>query len=500
MHDAKAEIQRRLAGVKAFLAGDAPPRLSESDTKANFIEPIIAALGWEGIGVVTREYYVRNSQEFIDYVMTGSGGLLLAIEAKPLQTQLTEKHAAQLIQYCAVEGIEWAALTNGRELQFFNSFLKPDLAAKRVLQLDLLAFNSDAEFDALFGQLWQLSRESMTTPSGVRTWLNQRRMDAALRAILLDPGSSTVRQLRTALTNAEINATSQDVTQWFRSHLSPPIAVLSPAQRQTLTGDNASMGTAPIGALDSGPRIQPEEREQPANANMEGSGRAGTAAQGSPLFQVLRQAVERRLPGTVWRATNDYVAAESEGDTFLAARVRQDHLILGLSLPPTINAQGLADNAGQFNWARMTKIASIHAEADVSPRLLDHIVAARSSAGRQTRTKTYHGVTIRDLIDAGYLQSGRELTLVGPGGREVTRARLRESGEIEWQGRPYRSPSDKAFAALLGRQSLNGWAHWRTGHQEGAEFLADIRARMQISGRHGVSEHHNDNAQSAENS
>ena len=71
MDDAKDEIQRRLAGVKTFLAREAPPRLSESDTKANFIEPIIAALGWEGIGVVTREYYVRNSQEFIDYVMTG---------------------------------------------------------------------------------------------------------------------------------------------------------------------------------------------------------------------------------------------------------------------------------------------------------------------------------------------------------------------------------------------------------------------------------------------
>src|SRR5918995_1811815 len=171
MDDAKDAIRSRLSEARTFLASEAPPRLSESDTKANFIEPIIDALGWRGIGVVTREYYVRNSQEFIDYVMVGPNGPLLAIEAKPLQTDLTDKHAAQLIQYCAVEGIEWAALTNGRELQFFNSFLKPDLAAKRVLRLDLLAFNTDAEFDALFSQIWQLSRESMTTPSGVRTWL-----------------------------------------------------------------------------------------------------------------------------------------------------------------------------------------------------------------------------------------------------------------------------------------------------------------------------------------
>lgn len=461
MQDPKAEIQRRLSGVKAFLAGDAPPRLSESDTKANFIEPIIAALGWEGIGVVTREYYVRNSQEFIDYVMTGPGGLLLAIEAKPLQTQLTDKHAAQLIQYCAVEGIEWAALTNGRELQFFNSFLKPDLTAKRVLRLDLLAFNNDAEFDALFGQLWQLSRESMTTPSGVRTWLNQRRLDAVLRAIVLDPSSPTVRQLRTALTNSEISATAQDVSQWFRSHLIPPIVTLAPAQHRT----------APV---------NPATNREPTNSgNVEGSGRAGIAAESSVLFKSLRRAIDLRLPDTVWRATNYYLAAESKGETFLAARVRQEHIVLGLTLPTDTSAQNLTDNEGQFNWARMTKVTSIRSDADVTPQLLDQVAAAQAHAALRTRSKTYHGVTLQDLLDHGYLQPDAELILTGAGAREITRARLRSSGDIEWQGHSYRSLSDKTFAKLLGRQSLNGWAHWRTGSDEGSEPLAEIRARLQ---------------------
>src|SRR5688572_14637340 len=210
MDQAKEAIRRTLGQVKAFLAQETPTRLSEADTKANFIEPIIAALGWTGIGVVTREYYVKNSQEFIDYVMAGPSGKLLAIEAKPLTSDLTDKNAAQLIQYCSVEGIEWAALTNGRELQFFNTFLKPDLAAKRILSLDLLAFNSDAEYDALFDQVWQLSRESMTTPAGVRTWLNQRRVDTALRSILLNPSSATIRNLRRSLSDADIRATPQE--------------------------------------------------------------------------------------------------------------------------------------------------------------------------------------------------------------------------------------------------------------------------------------------------
>jgi hypothetical protein len=227
---ARETIRQKLGQAKTFLAQEAPPRLSEADTKAHFIEPVIAALGWEGLGVVTREYYVKNSQEFIDYVMTGPKGRILAIEAKPLQTDLTEKHAAQLIQYCAVEGIEWAALTNGRELQFFNTFLKPDLTAKRVLRLDLLAFNSDEEFDALFAQVWQLSRESMTAPAGVRTWLHQRRLDAAIREHVLTPSSATIRQLRKALAEAEIAASPQDLAQWFRTHLSPAIPTLVRAE------------------------------------------------------------------------------------------------------------------------------------------------------------------------------------------------------------------------------------------------------------------------------
>jgi hypothetical protein len=214
MDSPKTAIRQTLDQVKGFLAQESPPKLTEADTKANFIEPIISALGWKGIEFVTREYYVKNSQEFIDYVMRGPSGLLLAIEAKALQSDLTDKAAAQLIQYCSVEGIEWAALTNGRELQFFNTFLKPDLVAKRILSLDLLAFNDDEEFDALYQQVSQLSRENMTTPAGVRNWLNQRRMDATLRRVLFNPSSSITRQLRKALIQEDVKATPQELVQW----------------------------------------------------------------------------------------------------------------------------------------------------------------------------------------------------------------------------------------------------------------------------------------------
>ena len=475
MDDARAVIRRKLAQVKTFLAQETPTRLSESDTKANFIEPVITALGWEGIGVVTREYYVKNSQEFIDYVMAGPVGPLLAIEAKPLQTDLTDKHAAQLIQYCAVEGIEWAALTNGRELQFFNTVLKPDLAAKRVLRLDLLAFNSDAEYDALFEQVWQLSRESMTKPTGVRTWLNQRRLDAALRAILLNPSSSTIRHLRKALADAEVRATPQELAQWFRSHLGVPIATLPIPALQ------AGAATSP-GTGDSGRNLAADNSSEGSSETGKSDLLAGRHPRVVTLYRSLQERTVQRLPTTTWRTTTSYAAAAEDGHTFAAVRFRSDQLIVGLTLPEGFSHQRLEDNAGHFNWARMTKVAQVQAAIDLDETLLGLIVSAQAHATGRSRRSTHYGIGLRDLIDAGALKEGTGLVLVARGKQEVAHATLTAAGEIAWNGDRFRSPSDLVFAPLLGVTKFNGWQYWHADLPGGRETLASVRARVMGGG------------------
>ncbi|MDQ3695610.1 MAG: DUF5655 domain-containing protein [Chloroflexota bacterium] len=477
MEDARDAVRNRISQVKTFLAQEQPPRLSESDTKANFIEPIVAALGWEGIGVVTREYYVRNSQEFIDYVMRGPRGLLLAIEAKPLQVDLTDKHAAQLIQYCAVEGIEWAALTNGRELQFFNTFLKPDLAAKRVLRLDLLAFNTDEEFDALFGQIWQLSRESMTEPKGVRTWLNQRRLDAALRTVLLDPNSATIRHLRRVLSDQEIAAGAQDLAQWFRSHLGTPIASI-PIPTHQFSGAGSTLP----GVNESRRSYQPTEAPPPTEryiteqvADVSGSSEFSVS-----LFLTLRDVIDRRNSNISWRIKRNYVAAASDGSTFLAVQFRADRILLGLTLATARVATRFTEDERLFRWARITKTVVVRAESDIDTELLDLIAEATAHVAKSDRKASYYGVTLRELLDAGFLEAGTQLLLLGNGNREIARATLNQAGEIEWQGNRYRSPSNRDFTRLLGR-TFNGWTHWFADLPHGKESLHAIRDRYQTS-------------------
>ena len=455
MNAAKDAILQTLTQLRTFLAQESVPRLSEADTKANFIEPLVAALGWSGIGVVTREYYVRNSQEFIDYVMAGPSGLgakpgpLLAIEAKALQSDLTEKNAAQLIQYCSVEGIEWAALTNGRELQFFNTFLKPDLSAKRVLRLDLLAFNNDEEFDILSEQLWQLSRESMTT-EGSRAWLNQLRLDNAVREIMLNPGSSTIRQLRRALGDAEVKASTQELVQWFRTHLNAPITRVGPL----MTAGSSKATVA---------RVEPHTKSLDAQGNQ-------------ALLEALQMIVNERFPDVSWRVLKYYTAAECDGQTFMAVRKRGTGLVLGLTLPVDISSPALTDNAGEFNWGRMTKIARVESPIEVDDTLLNLMDAARQHAGRD-RVKQHFGVTLRDLLDAGVLEPETPLIFTA-GSRELARATLTATGEIMWEGQPYRSLSDKTFARLLAptRDTVNGWTHWMAELPSGRQSLAKLRA------------------------
>lgn len=222
-----AEISRQsLTNVKQFLAQEAPSKLSEADTKAVFIEKYIGALGYEGLEDVVREYYVKNSQEFIDYVLRIKGERVLAIEAKPLQTELTDKHAAQLIQYCSVDGIEWCALTNARALWLFNTYLKGDQNQKLVVKIDLLGFNTEEEFGAIFDQLWLLSKPSLASPSAINSWMEQRRLDQGLRAILLNQHSDAIKAVVAELKNADVTSSPEDVVQWMRGQLTPNLSVV----------------------------------------------------------------------------------------------------------------------------------------------------------------------------------------------------------------------------------------------------------------------------------
>jgi hypothetical protein len=209
---AKSSVRALLDDLKEWLTHNTP-RLSEADTKAGLIDKYIAALGYREFLDIQREYPVKGTQERIDYVLKDKGRPILAVELWPLQHDLSNsKAAAQLVQYCSVEGIEWCALTNGIELRLYNQFLQQPLDGKLVFKLNLLDYSSDAEFDALFDHLWLLSRESMTTPTGLRAWMEHQQIDKEFRSVLLDTGSPPVEYLQTMMAQRGQNVSTEAIS------------------------------------------------------------------------------------------------------------------------------------------------------------------------------------------------------------------------------------------------------------------------------------------------
>lgn len=235
----KTTIYGVLEGMQAFLSQGEHEYISEADTKHYFIDPIIGALGWRDISEVRREYHIRSSQEYIDYVMSISGQKVLAIEAKRLTTPLTEKHAAQLIQYCSIEGIEWSVLTNGREWQVFNTYMRPDLRAKLLFQFELLRSTLDDQYQVAFDQLWLLAREGF--PSPIRIWLDKRRIDREIRRCLSNPSSGTIRAVLQDLRSAGVSAAPDDVVVWFRGYLGSRPSPAGTGLTVSETNDPAAM-------------------------------------------------------------------------------------------------------------------------------------------------------------------------------------------------------------------------------------------------------------------
>jgi Type I restriction enzyme R protein N terminus (HSDR_N) len=224
--DAAIEVRATLGLVKEQLASGT--KLSEADTRANFIDPLLGALGYKGIATIEREVYAKDTKEFLDYVLKIGGQPRIAVEAKAIGKALTDADAAQVIQYCSILGIEWAVVTNAREWRLYHQFAQSDLAGKLLFDLDLVGWTSTQEFESLFDQLWLVSREAFEGSDGPKGWLRAQRLDASLRDALTNPASVEVKYLRKRLADQDIEATQEDVATWFKGKLLEAVPIPSP--------------------------------------------------------------------------------------------------------------------------------------------------------------------------------------------------------------------------------------------------------------------------------
>ncbi|MFQ5872988.1 MAG: type I restriction enzyme HsdR N-terminal domain-containing protein [Dehalococcoidia bacterium] len=191
--------------------------LNETETRVLLIDPVLHGLGYVGLDRMRREYRLKTSGQVVDYLLR-AGDTQIVTEAKAGTAELTAKDAAQLVGYCAQEGIRWALLTNGLRWQVFDINVAGDWQSKRVTQVDLLegyrsgAMSFCVEPLCLFA--WDVL-EGDERP--LKTWAQQQRTRRRLLHLLTDPGSPVVDAIVKALAEEHLLLEPADVVTLLRT-------------------------------------------------------------------------------------------------------------------------------------------------------------------------------------------------------------------------------------------------------------------------------------------
>jgi len=105
------------------------PNRNEADTKAKIVGPMLEQLGWSFIGdEIQLEYPIKfgTGTSRVDYALTIDQRPVVFVEAKPLSSDLTSVDSKQILDYGRHEHVQWCVLTNGKEVEIYNTELGED--------------------------------------------------------------------------------------------------------------------------------------------------------------------------------------------------------------------------------------------------------------------------------------------------------------------------------------------------------------------------------------
>jgi len=152
-NQAQKEVERLVRKYESIRV-DAD-RLTEEETKKDFILPLFKALNWdtEDSSEVSAEENI--SKKRVDYGFRLDGIPKFFLEAKALRGTLTLDHVNQAINYSWLKSTTWAILTNFTELKVYNA----DWKSRRPIEK--LFFELQCEqYLTKFEKLWLLSKDS----------------------------------------------------------------------------------------------------------------------------------------------------------------------------------------------------------------------------------------------------------------------------------------------------------------------------------------------------
>jgi len=138
--------------------------LKEYPTRTIFIDPLLAALGWNvrDPDEVELEHPTVDGKS-VDYAMKVNRKVVLHVEAKQLGDPLDDvKSITQVVGYAANDGIEWCVLTNGVRYKVYKASEKASAPDKLLFEVSIDPKDSNGQtLEDIARQFHRLSRESM---------------------------------------------------------------------------------------------------------------------------------------------------------------------------------------------------------------------------------------------------------------------------------------------------------------------------------------------------
>ena len=120
---------------------------TEEATKNSLVMPFLNALGYdvfnplEVIPEFTADVGIKKGEK-VDYAIKKDGEIILLIECKQANTDLSDTHSSQLYRYFSTTKAKFGILTNGVQYKFFSDIEEPNKMDKRpFFEFNLSSFS-----------------------------------------------------------------------------------------------------------------------------------------------------------------------------------------------------------------------------------------------------------------------------------------------------------------------------------------------------------------------
>lgn len=201
---------------------ESAPQMQEATTKAAVLRDFLDLLNWEIPADTQLEYSVKafNRTYKVDYALILEGTPVAFLEAKGVDTSLTQKHRKQLQAYLKNEDVNWGILTNAKEYEFYrrevvdskvqvNSLTSAPLADLPANMTVLRAFTKDAiqsgESEKIATRIHELKDSLRTLDSEKGEIADQ------ITSLLTDRVSETIQPHVESQAKEMIDRLSQDI-------------------------------------------------------------------------------------------------------------------------------------------------------------------------------------------------------------------------------------------------------------------------------------------------